>query len=159
VDIALAALARVPDARLSIIGDGPSRRALEALALRFGVGDRADFRGHASDIRPHLASCHAVLSSSRKEALGLSLLEAMASGRPVVAPRIGGIVEFLDDSVGYPYAAPDPDRLAAAMGECMRDAQLADKGMRARERVATRFSLDAMGAAYARVYRELSTMP
>lgn len=157
VDLALRALARVPEAELEIVGDGESREALVALARSLGVSDRARFSGWAEDVRPAVARAHAALSSARAEGLGIALLEAMAMERPVVALPTGGVPEIVTDGVtGFLAHGRDEEALARAMAEaCARREELARRGARARALVSESFSVSAMRAAYERAYAAL----
>jgi len=103
VDVVLRTLAAVrgthPDARLLVVGDGPDRERLEALAQRIGVADAVHFHGHV----PHaekvrlLWSSHVLLNASPKEGWGLTSIEANACGVPVVASRSPGLVDSVRD--------------------------------------------------------------
>lgn len=155
VDVALRALARVPDARLVIAGDGESRAELERLARDLGVGDRVDFLGFVGDVDRVAAGCHAVLSSSRREGLGLAILEGMALGRPAVALPVGGLPEFVSERTGWLARAEGEGALADAMRACAASAdERAARGAAARELVVARFSVDAMRRGYDAVYDE-----
>ncbi len=93
VDVAVRALADVPDAVLTIAGDGPERPALEALAASTGVGDRVRFLGWQPDPGTVLAGVDVVVVPSRSEGLPLVVLEAMHAGLPVVASDVGSVAE------------------------------------------------------------------
>lgn len=160
LDLALDALALVPEAELAIVGDGEERAALEAHARRLGLGDRVTFRGYAADVREALAASDAALSSAREEGLGIALLEAMAMERPVVAVPVGGIVELVDPAAtGWLASA----RSAPALADAMRAARDPDerrrRGANARRRVVDAFSVAAMRAAYGRLYASLGAAP
>jgi glycosyltransferase involved in cell wall biosynthesis len=164
VDLAIEAIARVPRARLDVIGEGRSRRSLERLVLRLGVGDRVRLRGFVDDPRAALEACHAVLCTSRSEGLGLALLEGMATGRPVLGFRVGGVPEVVEDGrTGLLSPPGDVDALVALLTDVARaPGQLAALGRAARDRVAERFSIQAMCGGYARAYADLEagvTMP
>src|SRR4051794_2638745 len=91
VDRAIGALSRLPERyRLTIVGDGPERDALEGRAARSGVADRVRFRGHVSteELRGWYAVADAYLALSEDESFGMTLLEAAAAGAPVVASDI-----------------------------------------------------------------------
>ena len=75
--------------RIVIAGDGPSRERLERLANRLGVTDRVIFVGFRKDIGDLLAACDLVIVPSLREGLSISLLEAMAAGKPIIATSIG----------------------------------------------------------------------
>lgn len=123
-DVALRAFARVrdPEARLAIVGDGPLRGDLEALAASLGVADRVTFAGYAPDIGPWLDRARLLLLSSWHEGFGAVIVEALGRGRPVVATACTPAVEdLLGDPARGDVAAPgDASGLAKAL-----DAQLA----------------------------------
>lgn len=158
VDLAIDALARVPGARLDVVGDGKQRGALEALARSRGVSDRVRFLGHVDDTRALVAAADAALCSSRSEGLGIALLEAMAMARPVVGLAVGGVPEIVtDERTGLLARSGDIDALAVRMREAARSPdRLRALGEAARRRVVEYFSVGAMRANYGRVYAELA---
>jgi len=157
VDIALRALARVAAARLDIVGDGPLRAGLERLARELRIADRVRFHGHVDDVRPILSRAHAVLCSSRREGLGLALLEAMAMARPVLGFAVGGVVEIVaHDQTGLLTPDATPRSLAALIERAVRrPEQLVALGRAARAWTETHASSRAMCEAYSRLYAEL----
>jgi glycosyltransferase involved in cell wall biosynthesis len=157
VDLALRALAQVTAARLDIVGDGPLRSDLERLAHQLGLSDRVRFHGHVGDVRPLLARAHAVLCSSRREGLGLALLEAMAMARPVLGFAVGGVVEIVaHDQTGLLTQDATPRALAALIERAVRrPEQLVALGRAARAWTETHASSRAMCEAYGRLYAEL----
>jgi glycosyltransferase involved in cell wall biosynthesis len=159
VDLAIEALASVPDARLDVVGDGPARATLAGKARALGSSDRVRFHGHVADTRPLLARAHAALCSSRSEGLGIALLEAMAAGLPVVGFAVGGVPETVQDGVtGLLCPAGDVAALAATMRQAVASRErLATLGAAARACVCERFSVDAMCAGYASAYAALET--
>jgi glycosyltransferase involved in cell wall biosynthesis len=160
VDTALDALAQVPGLELRIIGDGPSRGSLEAQTSRLGLGGRVQFLGHVAKPQLALVDCHAVVSASRKEGLGIALLEALAAERPVVALPTGGIPEFVDATTGYLAAGHDAAALAQSLRELVQDLEGARrKGQRGRERVLGHYTVAHMREGYARVYKEALSAP
>jgi glycosyltransferase involved in cell wall biosynthesis len=84
-DVLIRAMAAVPEATLTIAGDGPERAALEGLALDEGVAGRVSFAGWRQDTGMLLAECDVLVCSSRHEPLGNVVIEAFSAGRPVVA--------------------------------------------------------------------------
>ena len=160
VDTALDALAQVPGLELRIIGDGPSRGSLEAQTSRLGLGGRVQFLGHVAKPQLALVDCHAVVSASRIEGLGIALLEALAAERPVVALPTGGIPEFVDATTGYLAAGHDAAALAQSLRELVQDLEGARrKGERGRERVLGHYTVAHMREGYARVYKEALSAP
>ncbi len=157
LDVALHALARVPDAGLDVVGEGESRASLASLARSLGVADRVRFLGYASDVRPAIEAAHAALSSARAEGLGIALLEAMAMGRPVVALPTGGVPEIVrDGETGWLAHGRDAEALARVMREAAaRPEELERRGARARDRVVASYSVASMRAGYERLYAAL----
>jgi glycosyltransferase involved in cell wall biosynthesis len=158
LDLALAALARVPGAMLDVVGDGGARASLERLAEDLGVRSRVRFTGFAGDVRDAIASADVALSSSRDEGLGVALIEAMAMERPVVAVPVGGLTEVVcDGETGWVAGRRDVEALARAMQEAVdAPTERSRRGQKARERVLHSFSLEAMSRGYERIYSELS---
>ncbi|MCO5118009.1 MAG: glycosyltransferase [Burkholderiaceae bacterium] len=113
------ALAALPDARLTILGEGPLESELRTLAAGLGLGKRVHFQGFVPNPYPHLAAADAMLMASHHEGFPNSALEAMALGTPVLAlPAPGGIAEALSASPACRIAAaPTPEALAALMAE------------------------------------------
>jgi glycosyltransferase involved in cell wall biosynthesis len=165
VDLALEALARAQaprDLQLDIIGDGPCRAALERQTAALGLAGRVRFRGYRSDPEIILAGTDAVLCSSRKEGMGVALLEAMALGRPVIAVPVGGVPEIVSDGdTGWLARDGSIDALADALAAAARAGrtELARRGARARATVEGRFTEAHMRAAYEELYRRLDRAP
>jgi glycosyltransferase involved in cell wall biosynthesis len=141
---------------LQIAGDGPERAMLEKLAQDLGVGEAVDFLGYRTDVPGLMAAASLLLAPCPVEGLGLTVLEALRAGLPVVAARGGGHVEVLDGL--SPHALYDPDD-AVAGGAALR--ALADdpsawsvyaEGERARQRSA--YSLAAQVTGTDAVYRD-----
>jgi sugar transferase (PEP-CTERM/EpsH1 system associated) len=155
---ALAALAREGAQFTAIIaGEGPLRGQLESQASSLGIADRVKFVGHRPDVERVYAALDLFVLSSVSEGLSNTILEAMASGRPVVATRVGGADELIEEGVtGITVPPSRAEDLAAAIGGFLRDPSLlVSMGARARERALTRFALDRMVAEYTAVYCEL----
>jgi len=158
IDQALAALAKVDGPRLDIVGDGPSRPALEKQVAALGLRDRVRFWGYRNDPETIIADLDAVLCSSRTEGLPVGLLEAMALGRPVIAVPVGGVPEIVaDGETGWLAADLTADALAATIRSAAQlgRAEMARRGERARAAVGRRFTEAHMRESYEQVYREL----
>jgi glycosyltransferase involved in cell wall biosynthesis len=153
----LAAAAEVPDALFVLVGEGRERADLEARARSLGVADRVRFLGHRDDVPELLAACDVFVLPSLYEGLPLSVLEAMAAARPVVATAIEGISEtVVDGMTGLLVPPADPAALARAVRAVLTDAVLAGRmGQAGRERVCREFSLRRMIDRVTRVYDEL----
>ncbi|MGI5125221.1 glycosyltransferase [Pseudonocardia sp. CA-107938] len=139
-------LAELPEARLVVIGDGPERTRLEKLAAELGIAAAVVFAGSRADV-PRLLGAVDVLAlgSYTVECFPMAVLEAMASGVPVVATAIGGVPELVDDGVtGRVVPKQDPAAMAEALLDVLRDPARAEAmGRAGRRRVETEFSLDA----------------
>lgn len=137
-------------------GDGPLRQELEARATALGLGGRVRFLGHRADLEQVYAALDIFVLCSVSEGLSNTILEAMASGRAVVATRVGGADELvIDGSTGILVRPSDPEALAAAIGELA-----GNQGRRhrfehaARERAESAFGLRRMLTDYSGMYRE-----
>lgn len=142
--------------RLVVYGEGSLRHELAAGAARLGVD--ADFPGQVPEGAERLAAADVVAVSSRAENAPLVLLEAMASGIPVVATRVGGVPELVEHGVSGLLVPPeDPSALAAAFDSLARDPSLrARLGRGGLDLVATRFRPEDAARALVAVYQELT---
>ena len=139
-----------PECHLTIAGDGPSRCDLEALCGALGLTRHVTFLGMRDDVPAVLAGAGQFVLPSISEGVSLTLLEAMASGLPVVATRVGGTPEIVEHGItGYLVAPSAPEDLAAALLAIARNAEAsAAMGRAGRARVERLFSLDATVAQY-----------
>ncbi len=157
--LALHALARLDHARLEVIGDGSELATLRTLAETLGVGDRVTFHGFKADPRDVLRSVDVVVSVSKSESLGLSLLEAQAMGRPVITFGVGGTPEaVIDGLTGQVLTEHTVDALARSMGAMINAPWRArEMGVAARRYVVAEHGIDRMCAAYGDLYERLGT--
>lgn len=150
--------ARRPDARLLLVGDGGRREWAEGLARERGVHGAVIFTGFRTDVPALLAAmdCFA-LASTRTEGVPQSLLQAAAAGVPLVASRIGGIPEVIEDGVtGLLVPPEDPAALAAAIEATLADpAAAATRARAARKRCEERFSHSVAIGRLLALYDEL----
>jgi glycosyltransferase involved in cell wall biosynthesis len=152
--------------RLSVVGEGSLRPALEARARALGIADRVEFTGavSAAELNRCFRECDAfVLPAVRDakgdvEGLGVVLMEALLHGRPVIASSSGGIVDIVRHGETGLLATPgDPGSLAAAIARYIEDPELADRLARAgREHVLRAFSWDAITDELLAVYRQVA---
>lgn len=161
-DIFIRALERVQRSRTAhtvagvIVGDGPDRAALERLAAEVGADVR--FLGYRSDAGAILRDAADILVlGSRREALGLVLLEAAYFGVPAVATTVGGIPEVVaDGQTGLLVAPDDPEAMSAAIGRLAGDRDLRGRlGAAARTRMKRQFTAASMLAGFEDIYRSL----
>jgi glycosyltransferase involved in cell wall biosynthesis len=152
--VAIEAVARTPDARLVVIGDGPERAELERRAREAGLNGRIAFRG--AQPREHvldaLRGAWAAVLSSDWENLPHAAVEALAVGTPVVATSVGGVPEVVRDGVNGLLVPPNsPEAFAAAIGRLVDDAAL-------RNRLADAAAASVAELSRDRVYGELERL-
>lgn len=148
---------RIPGVVFAVAGDGPERTRLEAEALAGGVADRFRLLGHRVDVPALLEACDVFALPSLYEGLPVSVLEAMAAGRPVVATSIGGTDEAVrDGETGLLVPPRDAEALAAAIARLLSDPALARRLAGAgRELVEKEFSAERMVRETAGLYERL----
>jgi glycosyltransferase involved in cell wall biosynthesis len=151
--------AAVPDVRFVVAGEGPERASLEALAAELGVSDRLMLLGQRGDVPDLLAAFDVAVVSSRFEGSPLATMEYMDAGLAVVATRVGGMPDLIEDGVHGRLVEPeDPAGLAAALVELLGDRERARAmGERGRERRRAEFSLDGTVRRLEAMYEELVT--
>jgi sugar transferase (PEP-CTERM/EpsH1 system associated) len=146
-----------PDSILVIAGDGPCRAELEDLVGALGLGAQVRFLGERKDIPVVLAAMDLFALPSIAEGMSNTVLEAMASALPVVATRVGGSPEMVEDGVnGRLVPRQDPNALRAAIADYLGDGHLRHlHGKASRERVLEHFTLERMCGDYTGLYRRL----
>lgn len=143
--------------RALLVGDGPERGRLEALARELGVAESIRFAG----ARPHsempglLASADVAVIPSLAEATSVAALEALACGTPVAASRVGGLPQIVDESVGTLFEPGDPEDLARRLVALLERDDLEQAGQLGRERVVERWSNERLARDHERWYRNL----
>ena len=147
----------VPQAVLLLAGDGPEREALESLTAELGLQDRVVFAGFISDIADHLDAMDVFLLTSFSEGTSMTLLEAMCLGKPIVATRVGGNIEVIDnDNTGVLIDSDDTDALVAAIERLASDNRWSKHlGEQAQRMFNARFSLHHMVSNYQQLYDSL----
>jgi len=156
IDVLLEACAKVQaPIRLELFGDGPLRGKLERQAAALGID--AVFHGQVANMRDRLPELDVFLLSSRDENFPMALLEAMAAALPVVATRVGGVAELVEDGVSGLLVEPvDADGTAAALDALASNVPLRERVARAgARRVAERFSDESMARRMIELYEEL----
>ena len=143
---------------LVVIGDGPERSALEELARKMQLSTCVYFTGRLgpAELEPYFTKANiVVVPSLGGEVFGLVVAENMARGLPVVASSLGAFTEVLDDA-GLTFLVGDAHDLAHQLARLIDDSGLQlNLGVRARRRVAQRYSLNRMIDAHARLYRQI----
>jgi glycosyltransferase involved in cell wall biosynthesis len=146
----------VPNAHLLIVGEGTERTALELHALGVGISRSVTFTGRRDDVPAVTAALDVAVLPSYREAQGLSILEAMALSRPVVASAVGGIPEMIEHGrTGLLVPPRDADALAASIVRLLTDHPYADTLARAgHDLVYERFCVEQMVRAVETIYDE-----
>lgn len=152
----LDAMTRLPEVHLAVLGDGELRADLEAEVATKGLTQRVHFVGWWADIPSAMADMDVVALSSRNEGTPVSLIEAGACGRPLVATDVGGVRSVVTDGQsGLLVPAQDPSSLADALGRLLGDEDLGRCfGLAARER-STAFGQARLVDDIRALYREL----
>lgn len=145
--------------KLVMCGDGPERADAEALARMLGVTDSVTFVGKQpqSQVREYLSVADLLLLPSQSESFGLTALEAMACEVPVIATRVGGIPEVVEDrGCGFLFEIGDIDGMAgAALNVLSDDAERKRLGARGREIAISNFTTEKIIPQYERLYERL----
>ena len=146
-----------PDLHLHILGVGPCEAELRTLAEARGIAHRVHFLGFRRKVYDYIAYCHVLLMPSLHEGLPYTLLEAMALGTPIIASRVGGLAEILQDGVTALLVSPrDVMALAQAIIRLHDDPELRRRlGEHAQHLQQTQYSLEAMTERYLDVYRDV----
>jgi glycosyltransferase involved in cell wall biosynthesis len=132
--------------KLALAGDGSLQQQLEQMAQSLGLAQEVSFAGFISDVPKFLAALDIFVLPSLYEGLGVAALEAMAAGKPVVASRVGGLAELVNDcETGLLVAPGNAQELAAAMAKLIRDSDLrAAFGRKGAARVREEFTMEQM---------------
>jgi N-acetyl-alpha-D-glucosaminyl L-malate synthase BshA len=146
--------------RLVMCGDGPERADAEALASRLGVADSVEFVGKQpqSQVREYLSAADLLLLPSQSESFGLTALEAMACEVPVIATRVGGVPEVVEDGgCGYLFEIGDVDGMSQAARRIIRDDSERERlGRRGREIAVSRFATERIIPQYEQLYERVA---
>jgi glycosyltransferase involved in cell wall biosynthesis len=158
VDMAAQIARDFEGARFLVVGDGELRPQLEAQAARLGISDRVRFTGARTDIARLLTALDVFVMPSHWEGGPITVLEAMAMERPVVATNVGMVPDVVDDSVTGCIIPPgDTAALTASVRRLLEEpAVAAQMGRRGREVVLRGFSRDVMTQRISELYAQLS---
>jgi len=162
VDLIIRALplvrASLPDAQLEVVGDGPARPSLQALAQELGLGDAVRFTGAVEDATSYIAHHACLVLASTFEGLPNAVLEALAAGIPVVATPVGDVASIVSEgSTGVLVHDPSPPAFAGAIVRALTDTSLRASAREDGPRlVRERFSVEAAPVAHLPLYERLS---
>lgn len=161
VDLLLRAFAQnyknIPNAHLEIVGDGPVRPQLEALAKMLGIVEQVTFRGSIAreEVREAMWRSNVLVLPSYRETFGVVLVEALATGMPVVATTSGGPERIVTPSVGYLVPTGDYHSLGDAMASAIRLGATAGFEASARTHAEESFGVDSFMQRLRATYREV----
>jgi len=142
--------------RLVFVGDGPDRPEAAAQAAELGISDQVVFLGKQDSVSELLACADLFLLPSESESFGLSALEAMSCGVPVIATAVGGLVEVVEDGVsGFLEDIGDVDAMSAAALEILGDIESWRKFSAAARNTAQRFRIDRVVPMYEAYYEKV----
>ncbi len=144
----------IKNIKLIIAGDGPLKRNLEFLVEKLGVSNHVKLLGYEKEIEKFLGVIDLFILPSLTEGLPISLLEAMAYGRPVIGSRVGGIKEVIENNKNGVLISPmDVEAISQSLKNLYYAGDLRSKmSFEAKKRVTTQFSADAMVSAYRILY-------
>ena len=153
----LARVLKQTDARLVMVGDGSERTNAIHRAKVLGVYDKCVFVGKQPNIVDYLCASDLLLLPSEQESFGLAALEAMAVQVPVIASRVGGVPEVVDDGeTGFLSAVGDVDKMADDAVKLLTNPELRrEMGKRARESAITRYRTDIVIPQYIEFYNRV----
>lgn len=161
VDNLLAALAtlrlRGVDADVMLVGDGPLRDVLEQRAAALGIAAHCHFAGFSEDVAPYLAAFDTVALTSANEGTPVTLIEALAAGRPVVSTDVGGVADVVEHGVsGFLVPPGDVAEIAGALEQLAGSPELrCEFGRAGRAHVLPRYSVPRLVADVDSLYRTL----
>lgn len=153
----LESLKHFPEAKVLIVGDGPMRAELEAHISQNQLAERVLLLGTRTDIPDILAASDIFVLPSRWEGLPLVIIEAMFAGLPIVASRVGGIPELVQENVnGFLVPRSDSAALSQALKMLIADKSLREQmGQMSRQRALQKFTMHRMIEEYKKLYREM----
>ena len=145
------------DALLLLVGDGDDRAGLEQRAHDLGIAKSCLFLGYQEDVAPWYAVCDAVILTSANEGTPVTIIEALAAGRPVVATKVGGVPDVVDEGeTGFLVRVADTHAMAERLEILARDpGRRTEMGRLGRERVLRRYAVDRLVDDVDALYREL----
>lgn len=146
---------KYPDTRLCFYGQGVLLDDCKKLACELGLSDSIEFCGVTSDVYSVLTQADAFLLCSHYEGMPMTLIEAMASGLPIVATAVGGIVDMIEDHECGLLCRDDVDDIAEKICTMVSDPALREKCGREAVKRAHKFSSDSMADGYIEIYNKV----
>ena len=150
-------IAKQKNANLVLVGDGPLASELQLYSRQFGIKEKVIFMGRHNDIHKILQALDAFILNSKTEGMSYAILEAMASGLPVIATNVGANTELIGHGIeGYLYSPGDLKSLSGYIAELIRnEACLSKMGEAARNKIVKSYSINKMVSSYKDLYEEV----
>lgn len=144
-----------PETKLLLLGDGPNHEKLKDLAKELGVADAVTFTGNVANTEDYYAVSDLYVQCSFREAMPLSVLEAMASGLPIVSTNVGGLSDVVQDN-GILVVPGDDEALFQAISQCYHANEEEKSTMsKASLRIVQDYSAEKMAEKYEEIYSDL----
>jgi len=145
---------QLPQCRLHLVGDGDSRPEMEALAKELGIADAVTFHGMQSNVYPYLHDADIFVLPSIYEGIPMTIIEAMGTGLPIAASRVGGIPGLLSGGESGMLISNEDDAIADALKTLVQDKNLRESYGRKAKENSVRFSARSMAEQYCDIYRQ-----
>lgn len=145
-----------PDVFVVFVGDGERRMEMESLAEELGVKDRTVFMGTRTDIPPIIKACRIGVQASNWEGFGLTAIEMMASGIPVIASNVEGLNKVVENA-GMLFKRSDARDLARKIKKLLSDHSLYESLVKHGQKKASRYSIQRTAKSYLELYRNIKT--
>jgi len=157
VQIAKEVLSKTDKVRFELAGEGPERDKILRLIEEYNLQQRFILRGFIDDVETFYHGLDIYINTSLHEGFPMSLLEAMACGLPIVAPKVGGIREMINDGdEGYLVEGRNPKEYSDKCMELIKNKQLIQRmGAASREKINNEYSMDSMANNYYRLYNDV----
>lgn len=143
---------RHPECRLRLVGDGDLRESMEALAREKGISDAVEFCGMQSNVYPYLQEADIFTLPSVYEGNPMTIIEAMGTGLPIVASRVGGIPDMVRDGETGLLVEPEPEAICDALTRLVEDSTLRRRLGQAAMAGSQAFSAEHMARDYLSCY-------
>lgn len=146
-------LSRHPHCRLNLLGDGELFAETKAYAAELGIEENVRFLGSQSNVYPYLNEADAFLLPSNYEGMPMTIIEAMGTGLPIVATRVGGVPDMITDGESGLLIPIDSNAVAEACEKLIADQELRERLGSNAKNDSLRFSAQYMAEQYAKLYR------
>lgn len=145
---------QIPNSRLVLVGDGEGRSAAEAFVAKNGLTESVEFAGLQANVFPYLAKADIFTLPSKCEGMPLTIIEAMGTGLPIVATKVGGTAALVDNGVEGILTPVDSDELADAFVTLAKDSAVREKYGKNGLKKAKLFSARRMAEEYIKLYEQ-----